>query len=157
MILHFTNPWDQLEVGKEINLLAKEWHERVEFLDLQIKDNNWNKNSWKDLWNHFLNKEICLLCESGLVVGFCLINHFFEENSIHLWKIVIDTKHRMRGLGGKLLEFQIKKYPGKTIYLEVAADNIMAIRFYESLAFKKVHFAKGFYSNGKDAWKMTRT
>lgn len=65
---------------------------------------------------------------------------------------------RKKGYGHFLLKNLIeeaKRRNVKTIYLEVAINNLNAISLYESFDFKKSHIRKGYY-NGLDAQVMIK-
>ena len=135
--------------------LPNEWQKVVRELDLQIAHNNWNDASWNQLWASFINCQLYLILQEKTLMGFALLSIIPKDQYVHLWKIVIDSKFRMKGFGNKLMHFIIQHNSSKSILLEVESTNAGAISFYEMLGFKKNHFVRHFYSDGKDAWKMS--
>ena len=64
---------------------------------------------------------------------------------------------RNRGLGKKIMNHLVKYYPRPRYFLDVATDNIAAIKLYSALGFKGLSVRKGYYQHGgehKDALVM---
>ncbi|MCX7947049.1 MAG: GNAT family N-acetyltransferase [candidate division WOR-3 bacterium] len=92
---------------------------------------------------------IILVEKNGEILGYCAYTD--EGNSIHIKNIAVHPNHRRRGIGSLLID-KVRKLK-KDIYLEVVDDNIVAIKFYENIGFRKVEEIKKFYSNGKSAYR----
>lgn len=89
------------------------------------------------------------------IFAFVLFAH--TEAEIHIHEIAVQPEFQRKQLGAyllrKVISYSIKnKIP--TIYLEVRAENAVAIAFYESLGFIKIHKKAKFYSDGADAFSM---
>lgn len=118
----------------------------------QLFPHPWKENAWRNL----SDAERCFVLESDeKLVGYILFRHLAGAEDGHLLKIFL--LEEMRGLGGaqKLLEASSDLLGLKEIFLEVGENNLRAQYFYNKMGFKKVHLARGFYSDGENAWIMT--
>ena len=61
--------------------------------------------------------------------------------------IIVQKEYRNQGIGSSLINYSIKENKLKKLNLEVKESNINAIRFYESLNFKKIRTIKKYYGN----------
>jgi ribosomal-protein-alanine N-acetyltransferase len=84
---------------------------------------------------------------------FCLVGKLEAE----ILRIGTHPKFRRQGLGDQLLTHFINAHIQLDLFLEVAEDNLGAIRFYESKEFQIVDKRKGYYQNGRDAWVFKRS
>lgn len=89
------------------------------------------------------------------IVSFVLA-HDFEDN-LDILFFIVDENYQNEGLGSKLMDFFVDNYAinNKTITLEVAKDNINALKLYTKFNFKEVYVREGYY-NGVDAIIMRR-
>ena len=74
-------------------------------------------------------------------IGKCAVKEYTRgENagSYYLQNVSIDEKYRGQGLCSKFLKCVLKRYSGKTVYLDVLIDNIPAVKCYTSLGFVEV-------------------
>ena len=80
------------------------------------------------------------------IAGFAMLRHLGEE--AELITIAVDPKWRRRGVGVALLRALIDDLlmsPAKKLFLEVAADNVAALKLYGKFGFQKVSERKGYY------------
>ena len=99
--------------------------------------------------------------DDGEILGFVAFMNISGE--IHINNIIVDPKHRKKGIGLELLEAVIDYYKDDKdvmgITLEVRVDNVPAISLYEKLGFVEVGYREKYYKNNKDAyimWKVLR-
>ena len=77
--------------------------------------------------------------------------------------VAVDPAARRRGWGAALVEMAAgiaREAAAFEMFLEVAADNVAAIKLYESAGFERVGLRKGYYPHpdgAKDAVVMRRT
>jgi ribosomal-protein-alanine N-acetyltransferase len=94
------------------------------------------------------------------VKGFVLCRAIAGEAEI--LTVAVDPAARRRGWGAALVEMAAgiaREAAGFEMFLEVAADNIAAIKLYESTGFDRVGLRKGYYPHpdgAKDALVMRR-
>ncbi|MEM0340286.1 MAG: N-acetyltransferase [Acidilobaceae archaeon] len=78
----------------------------------------------------------------------------------HLVSIAVLASYRGRGIGSRLLAESIRVvrdiYEAISMYLEVRVSNYVAVRLYEKFGFRKVRLARGYYSDGEDAYIMVK-
>jgi ribosomal-protein-alanine N-acetyltransferase len=80
------------------------------------------------------------------VAGFAMLRHLGEE--VELITIAVDKKWRNKGVGLMLMRalFEaLRMTPARRILLEVADDNLAALKLYGKLGFLKVGERKGYY------------
>lgn len=80
------------------------------------------------------------------IAGFAMVRHLGEE--AELITIAVDRKWRAKGIGLALMRAlfdDLLMSPAKKLFLEVAADNVAALRLYTRLGFAKVSERKGYY------------
>jgi len=87
------------------------------------------------------------------IIAFLHIISLYEN--VDIVNIVVDLNHRKKGNAKLLLDFMLSEIDKNVelITLEVAADNIAAIKLYENFGFKVINKRNGYY-NGKDAYLM---
>uniref|UniRef100_B0T148 [Ribosomal protein bS18]-alanine N-acetyltransferase n=1 Tax=Caulobacter sp. (strain K31) TaxID=366602 RepID=B0T148_CAUSK len=102
-----------------------------------------------------------VLGESDEPKGFILCRAVAGEAEI--LTVAVDPAARRRGWGAALVEMAagIARETGAVeMFLEVAADNIAAIKLYQATGFERVGLRKGYYPHAdgaKDAVVMRRT
>ncbi len=80
------------------------------------------------------------------IAGFAMIRHSGDE--AELITIAVDKKWRGKGVGQALMRAvfdDLLMSPAKKLFLEVATDNVAALKLYGGLGFAKVAERKGYY------------
>ncbi|WP_421761632.1 ribosomal protein S18-alanine N-acetyltransferase [Devosia sp.] len=80
------------------------------------------------------------------IAGFSMLRIVGDE--AELMTIAVDPKWRKRGVGVALLRAMLDDLlmsTAKRLFLEVAADNVAALRLYAKFGFQKVSERKGYY------------
>ncbi len=91
-------------------------------------------------FSHYL-----LFIEENKIVGY--LNYYLIYDRIEIANFNVLDKYQNKGIGTRLLDYLIKKYPDiVNITLEVRCDNIKAIHLYEKMGFIKKAIRKGYYS-----------
>ena len=121
----------------------------------------WSSDSWMETQVSSKDYLLSTFCDrSGSLKAFCLWKISLEEELLHLLKVVVCPGMRGMGLGKILLEGVVGVIGSmgiKKFYLEVEECNRSAIRLYEKIGFHKLHLAKNFYSNSRNAFKMLKS
>ena len=91
--------------------------------------------------------------EDNIVVGYLYALQTIDN--IDLLSIIVDTSYRKKGIASNMFKYLTNNYcyQTKTVTLEVADNNIDAIRFYEKMGFKTVNIRKNYYKDN-DAYLM---
>ena len=119
--------------------------------------NPWNKDSWSKLFLTSSERLLLVSYENDDVTGLILFDYSVADSFAHLLKIVTDPRKRKMRIGTTLMTEALVNLKNKKIteiYLEVAEENLSAIRLYERFNFKVLHLKKHFYSNGANALIM---
>jgi ribosomal-protein-alanine N-acetyltransferase len=85
------------------------------------------------------------------IVGYICANRIIDEG--HILNIAVHPDMRQRGIANALLEKvvdELRKKCCKSLYLEVRASNISAVRFYEKYGFVSVGIRKNYYTSPKE-------
>ena len=123
--------------GVQYALPAHEIHKRC-------FQNAWREKEFADLLN--LPTSHLWMNETGML----LCTHVADEMEILTFGVI--PEHRRQGVGSQFLQkmFQYaRQNKVQKIFLDVAEDNIAAIKLYEKMGFSLVHQRKGYYQNGK--------
>jgi hypoxanthine phosphoribosyltransferase len=91
------------------------------------------------------------------IIGIIQFWNLLGEADITL--LAVKRDYRRNGYGKILIEKSLdflKKNKVDTVYLEVAVDNIPAIKLYEKMGFRPLTIRKGYYSDGRDAIIMKK-
>ncbi|MEM3550967.1 MAG: ribosomal protein S18-alanine N-acetyltransferase [Candidatus Bathyarchaeia archaeon] len=106
--------------------------------------------------------------ENGEVVGYIMcrietgLSNFGFGGFIkkgHIVSVAVMPKHRRKGIGQALVEKAMegmRLYNAKNCFLEVRVTNLPAISLYKKLGFKIIRTIHGYYSDGEDAYLMSR-
>lgn len=108
----------------------------------------------------YLNKAggINIISRDGDIATSCTVSSFQPQfAALRLYILAVHPSYRGGGLGSQVLRALLERAQAngiRTVSLEVAAENHVAIRLYESLGFVGHHILKSYYSNGSDAFRM---
>lgn len=122
-----------LETGDIANLIKK--------IEADKSLHNWQK---KDFENSLIDetRPIYIIQNSGFIAFSKALD---EAEILMIW---ISPEHRKNGLANALLEFAFKKLKQSgtnQIFLEVAIDNIAALKLYNNHGFKEIGKRKNYY------------
>lgn len=111
----------------------------------QIQDHLTDKNSVN--YFAYYNEEL---------VGYILFNLNEYSKQAHLYQVCVNPEFRSQGIGQKLIILATNAMQDNcdSVFLEVEANNTIAIRFYENLGLEKLNKIPSFYSDGSDAYAM---
>ncbi|AFM11424.1 GNAT family N-acetyltransferase [Turneriella parva] len=141
-------------IGAEIRVATRGDLPVIAWLDAQIfgssaySDEQWQSEIQSDAVT------IYLAITDGSAVGFCSAARAGDDYEIH--KIGVLTAHRRRGLANELLRLTESQISGGRCLIEVAAQNISAVRFYAKAGFSEFARRKRYYANGDDAILMQK-
>ena len=110
----------------------------------QCFTNAWTEKEFSDLLN--LSTSQLWLNENGLL----LCSEVADEMEILTFGVIPEKRHQGEGIRliNQMLEYAQKNGISK-IFLDVAENNVPAIRLYEKTGFQKVNVRKGYYENGQ--------
>lgn len=109
----------------------------------QCFENAWSEKEFKEILN--LPTSCLWINENGLL----LCSHVVNEMEILTFCII--SEKRQQGEGINLLKQMFnyaKENKVKKIFLDVAEDNIPAIKLYKKMGFSEMYKRKGYYKNG---------
>jgi ribosomal-protein-alanine N-acetyltransferase len=128
---------------------------------------NYGDYFFMDLYSRF--PETFIVAEvDGEVVGYvmCRIEFGFSDFGFsgfikkgHIVSIAVMPEHRRRGIGYALVSKALegmRLYNARQAFLEVRVSNMPAINLYKKLGFEVVKIIRGYYSDGEDAYVMSR-
>jgi len=141
--------------------------ERVMHINRVCLPENYGDYFFMDLYNRF--PETFIVAEgNGEIVGYVMcrielgLSNFGFSGFIkkgHIVSIAVMPKHRRKGIGYALVSKAMEGmrfYGAKQAFLEVRVSNLPAISLYEKLGFKVTRTIHGYYSDGEDAYVMSR-
>ena len=103
---------------------------------------NFNINP-SDLNKDFFNS---IVYEENGIKGIMVYDLIYDR--IEIEYIIVESSERRQGIATKMVEYIEKKYKYiQNITLEVRESNIGAIKFYESIGFRRVSIRKNYYGN----------
>lgn len=137
--------------GRDWSVDHRDFAEVVE-LDQTYLHAPWTRSGWEVLADSML----LYVWHAPGPVGFALYQLSPEEHLAHLLKIVMAPSARGAGTEAfwRAQRADLTVQNCKRIYLEVAANNAAAIRFYEKSGFRMLRRVRSFYSDGSDALSM---
>ena len=97
--------------------------------------------------------------QAGRIAGFVIAQPQRDGVSAHIITLDVDPSMRRSGLGTELMqavEQHLCATGCKTIFLEVAVDNLPAISFYKRLGYSILKTLPRYYLNSLDALLMAR-
>ena len=112
---------------------------------------NFNKPYSMDTIKSDLNNDkvkIFVYEKGDNLIGYISIYYFIDE--ANLQKIVVAESERRKGVASELIDYTINFLRQNKInkyYLEVNEHNLIAIKVYEKLGFKKVGTRKNYYGS----------
>ncbi|MEM2738353.1 MAG: ribosomal protein S18-alanine N-acetyltransferase [Candidatus Bathyarchaeia archaeon] len=141
--------------------------ERVMYINRVCLPENYGDYFFMDLHNRF--PETFIVAEvNGEVVGYVMcrieigLSNFGFSGFIkkgHIVSIAVMPEHRQKGIGHALVSKAMegmRLYNAKQAFLEVRVSNTPAINLYKKLGFKVTRTINGYYSDGEDAYLMSR-
>lgn len=93
--------------------------------------------------HEYLTYQLDVAEVAGEVVGF-LVTRRLIEGEAEVLNLAVKSTHRRRGVGRKMLERALERWPGDW-FLEVRASNFGAQSCYEGLGFRRVGIRPGYY------------
>ena len=108
--------------------------------------------------NDFISEvnKILVLVVNDKIIGVIKYTILYERSELEY--LYIDTKYRRKNMASELMNYlfnDLLNSDCKSITLEVAVDNLGALKLYDNFGCKKIGLRKGYY-NGKDAILMER-
>ncbi|MGQ9530869.1 MAG: ribosomal protein S18-alanine N-acetyltransferase [Candidatus Bathycorpusculaceae bacterium] len=106
--------------------------------------------------------------ENGEVVGYIMcriemgLSNFGLSGLLkkgHIVSVAVLHQHRRKGIGKALINQALENmrlYNAKQCFLEVRVSNMPAIELYKKLGFEITRTIHGYYSDGEDAYVMTK-
>lgn len=146
---------ERLENNESIYSIIKitqEYINQIYCIEKDCFNDPWSENSIIEELNH--EGSIQILChnqKTDKVIGYGICRLFGDQAEI--MRIAVINPYRGAGFGGNILASMLKSARdagAKTIMLEVASDNISAIRLYEKLGFYRDGRRKDYYDKGRD-------
>lgn len=141
--------------------------ERVTYINHVCLPENYGDYFFMDLYNRFPETFI-VAEENGEVIGYimCRIESGLSNFSLggfikkgHVVSIAVMPEHRKKGIGEALVTKAMegmRLYNAKQAFLEVRVTNMPAINLYKKLGFEVTRKIHGYYSDGEDAYVMTK-
>ena len=108
-------------------------------------------------WRHHLESlsaEVLLAIRERRVVGAAMLLFHRRHRVVRLYSIAVDASERGRRIGERLLhaaELAAARREGRTLRLEVRADNAAAQRLYERNGYRPFGERHGYYEDGTHA------
>jgi ribosomal protein S18 acetylase RimI-like enzyme len=76
------------------------------------------------------------------------------EGAVNIWTLAVESAHRNKKLGERMIRNILAKFSGETVRLMVREDNAAAIRLYEKCGFKVYGVWIDVYADGTDGLLM---
>jgi ribosomal-protein-alanine N-acetyltransferase len=120
-----------------------------------------------DLYKRF-SETFVVAEENGEVVGYIMcrievgLSNFGFSGILkkgHVVSVAVLPEYRRKGVGEALVNEAIKGmqlYKAKQCFLEVRVTNTPAINLYKKLGFQVTRTLRGYYTDGEDAYVMSR-
>lgn len=127
------------------------------------QDHEFFPHPWKEEQWLTLNPEQNLVFswkKEGKLIGWALFAFLKDDDTAHLYKILLLPDQRSNGEALKFWEAilaKLRKTSATQVYLEVEVSNQVAQKFYQKCGFKLLRRVKGYYSNGDDGLIMLLT
>ncbi|MEM2104119.1 MAG: ribosomal protein S18-alanine N-acetyltransferase [Candidatus Bathyarchaeia archaeon] len=142
--------------------------ERVMHINRVCLPENYGDYFFMDLYSRFPETFIVAEEEKDGIVGYIMcrvelgLSNFGFSGFIkkgHVVSIAVMPEHRRKGIGNALVVRAMESmrlYNAKQCFLEVRVSNMPAINLYNKLGFKVTKTIHGYYSDGEDAYVMSR-
>lgn len=119
-------------------------------LEREIFESGWTLENVEDM----LKGDSYAVVEdlNGEIIGYASYYIHIDEGDIN--NIAVAENYRKQGVGKALVASLLQDAKARGInklFLEVRANNLPAIRLYESFNFKQISVRKKYYSDGQDA------
>jgi len=138
----------------QVKEYSEEYLEAVKCILNENFDNPWTQEQI-NFTDKFSYKKVYLI--DNIVVAFLEAKIVADEAEIFM--IAVKKFFQGKGIGKSILNSffdDMKKLNVKTVFLEVAEDNIPAISLYRGFGFKEYIIRKNYYKNNKDAILMKK-
>ena len=141
--------------------------ERVMYINQMCLPENYSSSFFLDLYERF-PETFVVAEEDGEIVGYAMSRIERDLSGFrliglakkgHLISIAVLPKYQHQGIGQALLQEVMKAtlgYGAKEFYLEVRVTNTSAISLYKKLGFQIIKNLHGYYSDGENAYLMSR-
>lgn len=142
--------------------------ERVMYINEMCLPENYSRVFFLDLFERFPETFVVAEEDSAIVgYGMCRIERSIPSFRLmgltkkgHLISLAVLPKFQRHGIGEALLKEIMKAlvdpHDAKEMYLEVRMTNTIAIGLYRKLGFSVARTLQGYYSDGEDAYLMSR-
>lgn len=141
--------------------------ERVMYINQMCLPENYSSSFFLDLYERF-PETFVVAQENGEIVGYAMCR--IERNipsfrfmgltkKGHLISIAVLPKYQHQGIGQALMQEIMKAmvgYEAKECYLEVRVTNTPAISLYKKLGFQIARTLHNYYTDGEDAYLVSR-
>lgn len=126
--------------------------------DLKLINDLIVEEDYKFNHNDFIStvNKVLVLIINDKIIGVIKYTILYERSELEY--LYIDAKYRRKNMASKLMDYLFNDLLNnncKSVTLEVAFDNLAALKLYDRFGFKKIGIRKGYY-NGKDAILMER-
>lgn len=121
----------------------------IDIYNLEISTFN-NHYSLSTIQDDLQNDKVVVFLyeKNDKIVGYISIYYFLDE--ANLQKVAVLENERRNGVATELIEYSIeylKEHKVKSFYLEVNEHNLIAIKVYEKLGFKRISTRKNYYGS----------
>jgi ribosomal protein S18 acetylase RimI-like enzyme len=148
--------------GKDITIRPGSLNDLEALIDLEKKAFSTDRFD-RQQYIYLLTKaraSVIVLEKEGSVRGAAVMLWRKNSNKGRLYNIVVDPTLQRMGMGAILLgacEREALKRNRTIVSLEVRSDNLSAVRFYEERGYKVAANLPGYYSDGGDGLRMSKT
>ncbi|MEM3596694.1 MAG: GNAT family N-acetyltransferase [Candidatus Bathyarchaeia archaeon] len=133
-----------------------------EILDLEKRNGEPTKENLRALFALKNPNEKCFFFvaeENGEIVGYSRIHFYRWNNSAYVITVLVDSRHRCKGIGTALLkamEAFAKKKKARVIMFDTAIDNTPALQLYFKNGYKICGYNDKIYQDGKVALYLAK-
>jgi len=119
--------------------------------------NNYSKSYFEKYYFQYPEGFI-LAKDNNKIIGYVVLQ-LFKDNSAKIISLAVVPNYQRRGVGSFLLKCSFNKLKKKKvdkIILHVRIKNKKAINFHQKFNFKILKIVRNYYSNGEDAYLMSK-